>query len=247
MEVAGIRPIKECFLRPNYLGALEFSEGWIFFRVLRRTFCQYKPYPVIDENGNTIDIPPLSYETEHEFRDPRSISANIIYLESNLSPEGYPWFYHGAIGIKPNYINMYFRVPKGASVSGQFLNLSPVRPRAGDNFAYLCSENSPYEEPTDYEELVITPRVTIGAEYYNKDDKRSHQPTLNLDFCLYRIQILDKEKYGKIISDIAARRVPVAFLTAGSSRAGSPLAMGELMRRDWKVEPMSLDEALELR
>lgn len=243
---AGIRPIREKFLLPNYLGALEFKEGFVFFRVVRRMICRYKPYPVIDENGNSIDVQPLSYETEHRFRDPRNTENSILYLESTTSPDGYPWFLHGAIGIKPQYIYMYLRIPEGREIPGRFPNLDPIRPSAGDNFGYINSEFSPYGEPTDFVELVIPPRVHVSAEYYNKDPDRSHQPVLDLFFCVYRIQIFkpDNDKHKKIIADIAQRRVPAAFLMTGG--AETPLEMGTTLMKDWDVRPISLDEASEL-
>jgi hypothetical protein len=229
------------------LGAIEFREGYVFFRVLRRRVCRYKPYPVIDENGNTIDIQPLTHETEHQFRDPRNTENDILFLETTVSPDGYPWFLHGAIGIKPQYINMYLRIPQGKDIPGRFPNLSPIRPSAGDDFGYINSELSPYGEPTDFVELVIPPKVHIGAEYYNKDPERSHQPVLDLYFCVYWVQVFkpDVEKHRKLIGDIAARRVPATFLMAGAGEL--PLEMGATLMRDWDVRPLSLDEAIELR
>ena len=247
VELEGIRPIREKFLQPNYLGALVFREGFVFFRVIRRSVCRYKPYPVIDESGNIIDIKPLSFEVEHTFRDPRNTERDILYLESSVSDDGYPWFLHGAIGIKPQFINMYLRVPQGKAIPGNFPSLDPIRPASGDPIGYINSEVSPYGDPTDYAELVIPPRVHIGAEYYNTDSERSHQPVLDLYFCLYKVQIFnpDKETHRKIISDIAARRVPAAFLIAGCGDA--VLEMGSQLMRDWNVTPLSLDEAIELR
>jgi len=244
---AGIKPIREKFLQPNFLGAIEFREGFVFFRVLRRRVCRYKPYPVIDENGNAIDIQPLTHETEHQFRDPRNTENDILFLETTVSPDGYPWFLHGAIGIKPQYVNMYLRIPQGKDIPGRFPNLSPIRPAAGDDFGYVNSELSPYGEPTDFVELVIPPKVHIGAEYYNKDPERSHQPVLDLYFCVYWVQVFkpDNEKHRKIIGDIAARRIPATFMTAGVGEL--PLEMGATLMRDWEVKPLSLDEAIELR
>jgi hypothetical protein len=244
---SGIVPIREKFLQLNYLGALEFKEGFVFFRVVRRRVCRYKPYPVIDENGNIIDIAPLTHETEHQFRDPRNTENDVLFLETSTSPDGYPWFLHGAIGIKPQYINMYLRIPQGKDIPGRFPSLSPIRPAAGDDFGYVNSELSPYGDTTDYVELVIPPKVHIGAEYYNKDPARSHQPVLDLYFCIYWIQIFKPEddKYRRLISDIALRRVPAAFLTAGGGE--EPLEMGTALKRDWDVEPISLDQATELR
>ena len=52
----GIIPIEKKFMQNNYLFALEFREGYIFGRTMRRRILQYKPWSLIDENNNPIDI-----------------------------------------------------------------------------------------------------------------------------------------------------------------------------------------------
>ncbi len=243
MDRRGIIPIVEKFLQPNYLFALEFREGFIFGRVIRRRICHYKPYPLIDSNGNAIDISPSSYQSEIILRDPRNTANKILYLDSSTN-SGYPWILHGSIGIKPEYIYMYPRFPSGKDIPGKFPNLDPVRPSSGDNLGYVSSNESPYEEPTDFIEYVIPPHQDIGFEFYNKDPDRSHQPVLNILFAVYWFEILTPDKHGKLISKIASRDVPAAFMTVGFG--DTPLDLGSTLRTDWKVTPMTLDEAISL-
>jgi len=96
----GIRPIYERFLLPNYLFALEFREGFIFCRVIRRRIMQYKPYPLIDSSGNNIDIAASSHQAEVSLVDPRNPAKEILYLDTTTN-SGFAWILHGAIGIKP--------------------------------------------------------------------------------------------------------------------------------------------------
>lgn len=239
----GVIPIIKKFLQPNYLLALEFKEGFVFARVIRRRICHYKPYPLIDIKGNPINIPPSTYQEEISLRDPRNLANEILYL-TRTTNAGYAWIFHGSIGIKPEYIYMYPRFPSGREIPGKFPNLDPIRPNAGDDLGYVSSNESPYEEPTDFIEYVIPPLQKIGFEFYNKDLNRAHQPILNILFAVYWLQILKPRMHGKLISKIASRDVPAAFLTVGFG--DTPIELGDILMRDWDVKPLSLDEAIAL-
>jgi len=239
----GIIPIEKKFLQNNYLFALEFREGFCFGRTIRRRICQFKPWPLIDSQGNTVDIAASSHQSELRFRDPRNPQNDILYLDSTTNA-GLPWFYHGAFGIKPQYINMYLRYPEGDIIPGKFANVDPIRPASGDDISPVNGLVSPYEQPTDFVEVVIQPGVHLGAEFYNKDADRNHQPVLNILFCLYWAQLFKPETHGDLIAGIAARRYPATFLTVGFG--DHPYNIGEQTQRDWGVEPMSLDEAMAL-
>lgn len=254
----GIKPIRQKFLEPNFLFALNFFEGYVFGRVARRRICLYKPYPVISSAGAAIDISASTAQSELRFRDSRNTEVDILYLE-DPTKGGYPWFYHGAIGIKPQYINMYLRFPEGKEIPGKFVKLDPIRPDAGNDVGYLNSLLSPYEEPTDAIEIIIPPKQHLGAEYYNKDSARSHNPVLNLLFALYWIQIFNTEKYANLIRKIALREVPASFMTVGFGE--TPFELASDVAKDWDLHlekdfmlhpkkgvyrPMSLDEAVGL-
>jgi len=243
VKVVGVKPITEKILEKNYLFAIEFAEGFLFGRTVRRRICQYKPYPVIDASGNTVDIDASDHQEELRFRDPRNPANDILYL-STTTNSGYPWFFHGAIGIKPQQIRMYLRFPEGREIPGKFPNIDPIRPGSGDAVGYINELNSPYDEPTDYAEIVIPPLTTIGAEYYNTDSERAHQPVLNLYFALYWVQLFDPEKHPKIVGKIARREVPAAFLTVGFGDV--PIELGDRLKEDWKAKPIKLEEACEL-
>ena len=233
-------PIHEKFLNNNYLVAIEFKQGFVFGRVIRRRICQYKPYKLIDSNGIAVDIPPSTHVGEFRFRDPRNTDVDILYLDSATSG-GYAWIMHGAIGIKPEYVRMYLRIPEGKDIPGKFPAIDPIRPKMGDDVGYVSSLESPYECPTDFAEIVIPPMVHVGAEYYNTDPARSHQPVLNLLFCVYWLQLLDPDKHGQLIGAIATRKIPATFLTTGVG--DTPLDLPTSVLREWAVEPLSLDEA----
>ncbi len=241
-ELKGIIPIEKKFLQNNSLFALEFREGFVFGRTIRRRICQNKPYPVIDANGVTIDLAANSHQSELRFVDSRNTMRDKLYLDTTTKA-GLPWFYHGAFGIKPQQINMYLRFPEGDIIPGKFPNLDPIRPAFGDNISPINSLVSPYERPTDYHEVVIPPQEHLSAEYFNKEPAlgRNFQPVLNILFCLYFVQLFRPESHSDLISNIALRRVPVSFLTVGFGDV--PENIGDQMEKDWRVTPMTLDEA----
>lgn len=239
----GIIPIEKKFLQNNYLFALEFREGFIFGRTVRRRIVQYKPWPLIDANGDDVDIAASSHQPETRFRDPRNPANDLLYLSSTTNA-GLPWFYHGAFGIKPQQINMYLRYPEGDIIPGRFPAVDPIRPTSGDDISPLRSQVSPYEVPTDYHECVIQPLQHIAAEFYNKDADRNHQPVLNILFCLYWAEIFQATTHADLIANIASRLYPSTFLTVGFG--DQPHEMGPQTERDWCATPMALDEAMAL-
>jgi len=239
----GIIPIEKKFMQPNQSFALAFREGFLFGRVVWRRMVQYKPWALIDSQGTTIDIPASTTQSELRFRDPRNTLNDILYLDSTTN-SGLPWFYHGAFGIRPQYVNMYLRYPEGDIIPGKFPGIDPIRPFAGDSITPLDGLNSPYEQPTDYVEVVIQPTVHIASEYYNRDERRNHNPVINILFALYWVQFYKKATHPTQISDIALRRYEGAratFLKVGFG--DHPHDLGPQTIKDWGVEPMDLDEA----
>jgi hypothetical protein len=225
---------------------LQFREGFVFGRVLRRRICNYKPWSLIDTDGNAVEISPNNYQSELRFRDPRAPEKELLYLDTTINA-GQPWFMHGAFGIKPQQVNMYLRMPEGQTIPGKFPYINPVRPASGDDFGYINSLNSPYEEPTDWVEVVLPPGMHISAEYYNKDAERTIRPVLNILFAVYWVELFTPEKNPDLIANIAGRKyegAKASFLTVGFG--DWPENMGDMLITDWKVKPMSLDEARKL-
>lgn len=240
-DLRGIVPIVKKFLEPNYFLALQFREGFVFGRVVARRICQYKPWALIDSDGTVVDIAASTAQAELRFRDPRNAANDILYLDSSTNA-GFPWVYHGAIGIKPQYVYMYPRYPEGKEIPGKFPEVDPIRPSSGDLLGYVNGLKSPYQDPTDYVEWVIPPHIHVAAEYYNHDPSRAHNPALNILFALYWFQTFSKARLPNLIRRIASREVPAAFLKVGFG--DFPHDLGSALAKDWKVEPLTLSDAV---
>jgi len=243
VETRGVKPIVSKFLEQNYLFALAVRSGFIFGRVLWRRILNYKRWALIDANGDAIDIAADSHQAELRFRDPRNPNKDLLYLSVNTNA-GHPWFLYGSFGIRPQQVYMYLRYPEGETIPGKFPDVNPIRPSSGDEFGYINQLNSPYEEPTDWVECVILPGMRIAAEYYNQDSERNHRPVVNILFCLYWVELFTPQTHPQLISDIAARRYQganAAFLKHGFG--DYPDELGDDLKKDWKVEPITLDQA----
>ncbi|MDD3493350.1 MAG: hypothetical protein PHZ19_07655 [Candidatus Thermoplasmatota archaeon] len=246
-----IRSIYDRMLEPNYLFALEWrdavdrpgSSGYIFGRTIRVQHKFWKPYAVIDGSGTAVDIAATSAQAELRVRDSRNAENDILYLDEEVKG-GYPWFLHGAIGIKPEPVRAYLRFPEGRDIPGKFPNVDPIRPSQGDSLGYLDAFNSPYNNPSTMFEMVIPPKQHLGIEYYNTDSL-AHQPVLNLAFALYWVQFFDPAdpKQKTIVRKIASREVPAAYLSVGFG--DTPMEMGSPLQKSWNVKPITLMEAMQ--
>jgi len=227
---------------------LEVSEGFLFSRVVRRRICHYKPYSLINSAGTTIDIAATSAQTEVWLRDSRNTAVDILYLDTTTD-KGFPWLLHGAIGWKPHQILVYPRIPEGKNICpGRWGELDPIKPSSGDLLGFVSGAESPYDEPTDYFEYVIPPKMHVGHEFYNRDSV-AHNPVANILFMLYHIQLFTPQvagvgKHNRIIRDMALRHVPAAFLTVGFT--SEPVELGTKVQEDWKATPITLDVAADL-
>jgi len=257
-EATGIKPIWDKFLEDNFVFAMRWRGGankpdvFLFGRVINAMILDYKPWKLIDANGNAVDIEPSTHQGELWFRDPRNTKNDIIYLDTAVSPAGWPWFLHGSFGLEPEPIRMYPRFPLGQGERpGQWPNIEAVNPAQNDHFGYIDSLRSPYEEPTNYREFVVPPRLKIGAEYYNTDDEERIQPIIHILFCKYEFQVLTPDDHAATIREIATRPGRPKFFTVGFG--DQPLAPPVEVMNAWlgepkarRVELMTLEEAAAL-
>ncbi len=208
----------------------------------------YKPWKLIDANGTAVNIAATTTQAELRIRDPRNTQVDILYLDNTVNA-GLPQILHGAIGWKPQQVFIYPRFPEGSNILGKFGEVDPVKPASGDLTGYYTGLDSPYEEPTDFIEYVIPPKIHVGHEFYNYDSV-SHQPVANILFALYHFQPLlpilaAAAPSNRLIRDIALRHVPAAYFPIGYT--SDLLPYSDVLRSDWGVAPISLDDAANLQ
>ncbi|MEM3958541.1 MAG: hypothetical protein QXO47_10120, partial [Thermoproteota archaeon] len=178
-------------MSPGFNFGLYFQQGVVFGRVIERRICNFKPYSPFTIVGGTqepIILTPQGVSSASRFNDPRNPSNDILFLKTYQSSDGMPWFFHGAFGVKPEFIRMYVRNPEAKDFPGQFPGIDITRPANGDEFGYVSEENSPYDEPSDYVEVAVLPNTHIDATYYNASFVNAYQPRVNILFALYFFQ-----------------------------------------------------------
>jgi len=236
-------PIKHKFLRPNYYFGLMFNEGWVFGRVINRRFCRYKPYKLINEAGTAQSIATGTAQSELLLKDPRNTDNDLLYLGDYKSDDGFPWFYHVGIGIKPSGVRCWMRYPETTEVPGKFPQLDPIKPDSNENLGYFTMDDSPFEEPTEFTEFVLMPKTRVGFQYYN-NESYTVRPVLNIEVMLYKVEILNRTTHANIISQIASGTRPAALFRIGYGN--KPIGMEQAFKNDWKAELLTLSEAQQL-
>lgn len=235
--------IEDKFLRQNYLFGLQFSDGWMFGRIITRNFCRYKPYKLINTAGTATSIAASTHQSELLIKDPRNTDNDMLYMNSYISPDGYPWFYHFALGIKPVGIRAWIRYPETTDIPGKFPELDPISPTNNEDLGYFTWEDSPYEGPTEYTEMVLMPKTRISLEYYNTTSE-TQKPVLNISTMVYRFEVLDKISNPHLISQIASGQRPAALFRIGYGVR--PTAMEQGLQNAWRAELMTLEQAIAL-
>jgi len=240
-----VKYIDELALKPGHNIMMAFREGFVFGRVVYVDRDFFKPYALIDGNGNAVDIDANSSQTGLLFRDPRSTDNILAYMDTNTAPvTRMPWIMHGCIGIRPHIdaLRLYIKYPEGQGIGGQFPDSDPTTASAGNYTGYISGVLSPYENPTEYGEFWIPPNTKIAMDWYN-DDTRNHRPVLNLQFREYHLKLLspngpsrERELIGKIANGV----VPHRIAQFGSPRVG---LINYKLESDWKVPVISLEEA----
>lgn len=236
-DLTGVSSIRDCFLKPNQRFALGFHEGFVFGRVVKRRICEYNPLRMIDEDGDTIDISPASAQASQWIVDPRNQQHDLLYLDKTTGG-GWPWFFHGAIGVWPPQVYAYIKYPDNGDIPGKFPNVDIIRPASGDRLGFLSSVNSPKDNPTDHVEIVIPPLYHLGIELYNHDPVDSHQPILGVCFALYFCQMYKPGIHDDIIAEMANDRRACKFLTVGFG--DNAMVWDTQYGEDWRVKPLPL-------
>lgn len=227
MNNTGASSIDDKFLGSRDMFGVRFSQGLIFLEVEGWEQNRYSPY---NEIGDVEGQSSAGFERlEHEGDD-------ILYIEKSDKK-----MLHCAIGQSPSHIRRYTNYPEGENRLRSFPNLGT--PRSGDDFGYVDGNDSPYEQPTDVEELWIPPGVHLDFNFYNADTQ-THEPILNIVAREYNIRPLvpDRDEDARQIRRIVSPGSPMPLVPAGSMDRQVEFDLDDF----WEVEPIGFDEARRL-
>lgn len=227
MSEAGTTPIGEKFLDVGDLFGLRFSQGLVFLEVQGWEQHRYSPHTEIGEIAGQDQSGWLRLE---------SGGNDILHLEKNEVK-----VLHAGIGHAPANFRRYTNYPEGENRLRAIPNLQTARP--GRDFGYVDGEDSPFDQPTDAEELFIPPGVHLDFNFYNADTE-PNSPLVNIKMREYNVRALDPENSAEhnAIRRIVATGSPIPIAPAGTMDRQVDFDLEEY----WKTRPISFDRARSL-
>lgn len=225
----GYTPIRQKFLGKNDLFGVEFKRGTVFLEVEGREDVSYSPH------DNLSSVTSQSDSGYNELQDPDNADDKIVYV-----PDGKQKVLHVGMGHFPPILRRYTRY--GDIHLREHANIGKPDGRNGDDFGHIDGERSPYEEPTDAEELLVVPNTSIEFNFYNPDNNNDHSPVLNIPMMEYNIKPLNPNRapHRKAIKRVASPGSPMPIFKAGG--LGSQVRYQ--LETDWGV-PKVKDSQIE--
>jgi hypothetical protein len=216
----GLSEITEKFLGNGELFGIKFNQGFVFLEVESFEQVKFAPFDNIGDiaGGGTTNFARLEDDD----------GDDILYLEQDQSK-----VIHASIGQSPAGIRRYTNYPESETRLRRIDNLgSPV---VGDDYGYVDGEDSPYEMPTDAEELWIPPKTHLDFAFANTDN-RQREPILNILMRIYRIDPLDPDvsEDRNAIKRIVQPGSPMPVVMAG----GPDFQIDYQLDSAWNTEPI---------
>lgn len=227
MSGTGLQPIEEKFLDIGDLFGIRFSDGLVFLEVTGWEQHRYSPHTEIDEVAGQDSSGWTRLEDDDD---------DILYLGKKEKK-----VLHAGIGQAPSSFRRYTNYPEGENRLRTIPNLRTARP--GRDFGYVDGEDSPYESPTDAEELFITPGTHVDFNFYNADTE-PNKPMVNIKMREYNIRALDPSNSSEhnAIRRVVATGSPIPIAPAGSMDRQVDFDLEQY----WETRPISFEEARNL-
>lgn len=225
MTQKGLKRIEEKFLNVGDLFGLRFSEGIVFLEVTAWSQNKYSPYDGIGK---------LDSESASGWQRLEDDGDDILYVEKQNKK-----VLHTAIGQSPSHVRRFTNFPEGENRLRQLPNLDTPRP--GKSFGYVDGNDSPYQEPTDVEELFIPPGTHLDFNFLNSDT-RPHEPILNIKMREYNVRALDPSNPSdkNAINRIMSPGSPIPIANAG----GMDRQINFDLQEYWSTEPISRERLM---
>lgn len=224
-----VESVEKRFLHRGDLFGLEFHEGYVFMAVKSWSLNQYRPYNGVGE------ISPEGSTDAERLKD--DSGDDIIYMDS-----GQAKVLHVSIGQRPASVRRYTYYPENAKLLHQIPNLTTSSARSGDDYGYVDGSDTPYDKPSDAEEIVVPPGVHLNFVFHNPSQNKSVKPTLNIRMREYNITFLDPDSDRDMIKRIISPGSPMPIYNVGTLNAKE-----NIDETDWDVRPMRQSEVDKLR
>ncbi len=229
MQNAGVNSITEKFLSNGDLFAMKFNQGMIFLEVEEFEQIKYAPYSGVGK------VAPGESASFQRLTDDNG--DDILYVEQDETKVK-----HVGIGMAPSVMRRYTNYPEGETRLRRLNNVG--QPVAGDDFGYVDGEDSPYESPSEAEELWIAPNRHLDFVFHNPDTVE-HEPVLNILMREYNVNPLrpDSDMDRNAIRNILNPMSPMPVVPAG----GPDRQVDYDLHSSWGVKPMSEERARKVK
>jgi hypothetical protein len=223
----GRTSIQDKFLDSGDLFALRFSDGLVFLEVTGWEQNKVAPFTQFDEVPGKGQTGYQRLEVDDD---------DILYMDKGVKKVK-----HASIGHTPPSLRRYTNYPESQNRLRQLENVGA--PSVGDDFGYVDGQDSPYQQPTDVEELFIPPGTHLDFNFYNGDDE-AHTPVLNVVLREYNVNIVDTSgtEGKKVVKRVMSPGSPIPIAPVGSKDRQVEFNLGD----NWGVEPMSPERARRL-
>lgn len=172
---AGVQKIQDKFLGQGELFGIKFNSGFVFCEVDGWAQTKFDPYTEVGSVG--------AGQSSGFSRLNSPDGDDILYVENDELKVK-----HVAMGHSPAILRRYTNYPEGENRLRAVNNLGIPVP--GDDYGYIDGEDSPYENPTEAEELWVTPGQHLDFNFHNPDTEE-HEVTLKITMREYNINPLD--------------------------------------------------------
>jgi len=200
------------FLKEGYLLALQFTQGWVVFRIIGWEPSNVKPYSLgaVGALGNLA--------AWNEIAD----AGGRRYL---MPPEE-QWIYHSFYGVNKPKARIYFQYP----TRQDRWNLIAVQRTITGDVGYIDGEMSPFDGPFSLKSQLFTVHELYPAfQCYNPLNDAMDNVMLNVDTMRYSYTIIKNEG---LIREVLTLRRPGRLHTVGGvdpQPARIPDWLGELV------------------
>ncbi len=224
----GSTPVAQKFLDTGDLFGLRYSEGIVFCEVDSWEQIKFAPFEFQGE---------VNPQTNTQFEVIEDDSSDEILFSERRSK----MVKHVGIGHKPARLRRYTNYPESEIRLRRINNIGAPSP--GDNFGYVDGYDTPYNNPTDAEELVIPPGQSLDFAFYNPTTE-AQVPTLNILMRQYRINPLDpsNDSDANAISRVVSPGSPMPIYNVGGVNRHANYDL----REHWGVRPISRKRAQSL-
>lgn len=220
----GEMSVKEKFLNTGDLFGLEYNRGYVFFEITGWEQYKFEPFNGFSEisGSSSTGFQRLDYNND-----------DILYVEKEDKK-----ILHVGIAHSPAWLERFTNYPEGTNRLRSIPNL-PI-PTPADPYGYIDGTDSPYEEPTDAEELFVPPGVHLDFNLYNPRSEAA-DPSLNVVYREYEVDPLSpgNESDARAIGKVIRPGSPIPIAPVGSIDRQTDYNM----ENEWKVTPITRSEA----